>query len=129
MAVYKTAQREMLLDYLGKHGGRAFTVRELSAEISGAGENVPSESTVYRLLRELEKSGKVHRSINPENREYVYSTVSDENPSVNVRCKVCGSVCVVDDETSRRIKEDIAGLVDLYPDGGIELVVRCKNCK
>lgn len=129
MAVYKTAQREMVLAYLGKHGERAYTVRELFSQLCRTGENVPSESTVYRLLKDLEQSGKVRRSINPGNREYVYSLVSDKKQNVNLRCSVCGSVCSVDDETSRRIKEDIAYYAAYNTDGGIELVVKCRNCK
>lgn len=131
MAVYKTAQREMLLKYLGSHTKDAFTVRELSAELakSDAGGNVPSESTVYRLLRDLEKDGKIHRSINPDNREYVYSIVDKNDHAVNMRCKVCGNVYSVDSETSRKIKEDLAGIGEIAPDEEIELVGKCRHCR
>ena len=131
MAVYKTMQRETLLKYLGSHTKDAFTIRELSAELakSDAGGSVPSESTVYRLMRDLEKDGKVHRSINPDNREYVYSIVDKNDHNVNMRCKVCGNVYSVDSETSRKIKEDIAGCGEIASDEEIELVGKCRHCR
>ena len=131
MAVYKTIHREILLDFLKEHKNESLTVREIAYELSrspSAGK-APSESTVYRLMKELERSGTVHKDINPENREYVYRLTDDNSPGVSMRCRVCGNVYSVDDETGRRLKADIAGVGDIVSDGDIEFIVECRNCK
>ena len=131
MAVYKTVQREILLDFLKAHKNETFTVREITNELSRADDTAkkPSESTVYRLLREFEKDGAVKKDINPENREFVYRLTDADSSGISMRCRVCGSIYSVDSETSRRLKADIAGVGDILPDGDIEFIVECKNCK
>lgn len=130
MAVYKTAHREMFIEFLKTHTDEPFTVREITSALNGCSSvgNPPSESTVYRLLRELEKNGSVRKSIEPENREYVYVFSGENHKHINMRCKVCGNVYEADNETSRRIMADIAGCGEIVPDGDIELVVKCKHC-
>ncbi|MBQ9383727.1 MAG: transcriptional repressor [Ruminiclostridium sp.] len=131
MAVYKTVQREILLDFLKARKNEAFTVREIAYELSRRGdlEKIPSESTVYRLLKDLEKNGSVQKDINPENREFVYRLTENHGKGVSMRCRVCGNVYSVDNETSRRLQADIAGVGDIVPDGDIEFIVECRNCK
>lgn len=131
MATYKTARREHLLEFLKEHPKGSFTVKEIASEMEKHPEtkNLTAESTIYRLLRELEHNGTVTRTIDPENREYVYALADSGEPSVNMRCKVCGKVYSADIETSRRIKEDIAGLGAVAPDDEIELIVKCKKCR
>lgn len=130
MATYKTENREMLLEFLEKHIGSAFTVRHIVSEMSTDGHtDVPSESTVYRLLRELEKDGRVQKTIDPVNREYMYIYSGKSGGKVNMRCKVCGNVYTADSETSRRIMADVAGCGEIAPDDEIELVVKCKHCR
>ena len=131
MAVYKTVQREILLEFLKEHKNEEFTVREIAYELSRRGdlEKIPSESTVYRLLKDLEKNGSVQRDINPENREFVYRLIVAHENGVSMRCRVCGNVYSVDNETSRKLQADIAGVGDIVPDSNIEFIVECKNCK
>ncbi|MBR5091525.1 MAG: transcriptional repressor, partial [Ruminiclostridium sp.] len=73
MAVYKTMQRRMLLDFLESHSGESFTVKELVAAINSEhNDTVPSESTIYRLMRELVDGGTVRKDVDVESRENVY---------------------------------------------------------
>ena len=130
MSVYKTANRGMLLGFLKKHSGIPLTVRQITAEInSGENGEKPSESTVYRLLRELEKDGSVQKTIDPLNREYIYIYEGESGGRVNMRCKVCGNVYAADSETSRRIIADAAGCGEISADEDIELLIKCKHCK
>lgn len=129
MAVYKTENREMLLGFLEQHSGDAFTVRQLASELTARGSHgAMSESTVYRLLRELEKDGKVQKTIDPDNREYMYIYES-AGSRVNMRCKVCGNVYAADSETSRKIIADVAGCTDAGSGEDIELLIKCKHCR
>ena len=129
MAVYKTENREMLLGFLEQHSGDAFTVRQLASELTARGSHgAMSESTVYRLLRELEKDGKVQKTIDPDNREYMYIYES-AGSRVNMRCKVCGNVYAADSETSRKIIADVAGCGEAGSGEDIELLIKCKHCR
>ena len=58
MAAYNTMQRTSILSFLETNIGQAFTVKEIVEGIrsdSAAGCS-PSESTVYRIMTDLEKT-------------------------------------------------------------------------
>lgn len=130
MAVYKTVQRRMLLDFLGSHRGETFTVREIASAVSGENpDNAPSESTIYRLMRELVETGTVHKTVDPESRENVYCIAASAETGVSMRCRVCGNVYSVDDEQSRRIKDEISRCGAAIPDDNIEFIIKCRKCK
>lgn len=128
MAVYKTVQRKMLLDFLGTHAGQSFTVRQIVAGMNGCGENAPSESTVYRLMRELVDDGTVRKDVDVESRENVYRLECGSDAGVSMRCKICGSVYNVDGESSRRIKEEVSRCGAVPSDDNIELIIKCRKC-
>ena len=129
MAVYNTVQRAVLLDFLRAHGGEALTVRDITAMLAKeSGGTVPSESTVYRIMRDLVKSGVVRKTVNVESRENVYSLAEEESHGVSMRCRVCGSVYSVDDESGKRIKEDLTRCGAGVPDGDIEVLIKCGKC-
>ena len=129
MAVYNTVQRAVLLDFLRAHGGESLTVRDITAMLAEErGENVPSESTVYRIMRDLVKCGVVRKDVNVESRENVYSLAEDDRHGVSMRCRVCGSVYSVDGENGKRIKEDLTRCGAGVPDGDIEVLIKCGKC-
>ena len=130
MAVYRTVQRQKLLDYLRSHIGQAFTVREIVSGISRCGgENNPSGSTVYRLMRELVESGTVRKDVNVESRENVYYLAAPEKDAVSMRCRVCGNVFSVNDDSSRRIKDELSKCGTEITDDNIEFLIRCGKCR
>ncbi|MBP3855023.1 MAG: transcriptional repressor [Ruminiclostridium sp.] len=128
MAVYKTVQRQMLLDFLKAHPGQTLTVKEITAGIAENAGSAPSESTIYRLMRELVESGTVKKDVNVESRENVYYLAESGDSGVSMRCRVCGNVYSVDDESSRRIKDEISRCGTALPDDNIEFIIKCKKC-
>jgi len=129
MAVYNTVQRAVLLDFLRAHGGEALTVRDITSMLTKeSGGTVPSESTVYRIMRDLVKCGVVRKDVNVESRENVYSLAEEDRHGVSMRCRVCGSVYSVDDESCKRIKEDLTRCGAGIPDGDIEVLIKCGKC-
>ncbi|MBR5088654.1 MAG: transcriptional repressor [Ruminiclostridium sp.] len=129
MAVYKTIQRKTLLDYLKAHCGQTLTVRDIVSGIAKEHtDNAPSESTVYRLMRELVEDGTVKKDVNVESRENVYCFSDGENRGVSMRCRVCGNVYSVDDESSRRIKDELSRCGEAVPEENIEFIIKCRKC-
>ena len=129
MAVYKTMQRRMLLDFLESHSGESFTVKELVSAINSEHDDaVPSESTIYRLMRELVDDGTVRKDVDVESRENVYRLSAGEDAGVSMRCKVCGSVYNVDGESGRRIKDELSRCGAVPTDENIELLIKCRKC-
>lgn len=129
MAVYKTMQRRMLLDFLESHSGESFTVKELVAAINSEhNDAVPSESTIYRLMRELVDDGTVRKDVDVESRENVYRLAVNADTGVSMRCKVCGSVYSVDGESGRRIKDELSRCGAVPSDDNIELLIKCRKC-
>ncbi len=131
MATYKTVKRESLIDFLRSHSSYSFTIKEIVAEMSADAQVkcIPSESTVYRLMRQMEQEGTVNRFIDPVNREFVYCLASTDEVPVKMRCKICGNVYTVDEVTSRRIKSEIVSCGASIPEDDVEFIIKCKNCK
>ena len=130
MAVYKTARRQMLIDFMSSHSGQSFTVRDIAVELAAGNTDFTlSESTIYRLMRELVTNGIVVKDVNPESRENVYYYPSEGSTGVSMRCRVCGSVYSVDDVGSRRIKDEISRCGAAVPGNDIEFLIKCKKCK
>lgn len=130
MAVYKTVPRQILSDFISSHTGQSFTVKEIVASIISEHSDIrPSESTVYRLMRELVANGMVIRDVDTESRENVYYFPGNENTGVSMRCRVCGSVYSVDNASCKRIKEEISRYGAASPEDNIEFLIKCKKCK
>ena len=130
MAVYKTMQRQILLDFLAAHKGSSFTVRDIVSMLAEAGtEPLPSESTVYRLMRELADDGTVRKEVNALSRENVYLLAEPGSGGVSMRCRICGNVYSVGGESEKRIKDEISRCGAAMPEDNIEFIIKCRKCK
>ncbi len=130
MATYNTMQRTSILSFLETNIGQAFTVKEIVEGIrsdSAAGCS-PSESTVYRIMTDLEKNGIVRRKINP-NREYQYRLSNVKSGSISVRCKICGAIQHIDEKICCEIIDELKHNVSIGTDGDIEILGICDKCK
>ena len=130
MATYNTMQRTSILSFLETNIGQAFTVKEIVKGIrsdSAAGCS-PSESTVYRIMTDLEKNGIVRRKINP-NREYQYRLSNVKSGSISVRCKICGAIQHIDEKVCCEIIDELKHNVSIGTDEDIEILGICDKCK
>jgi Fe2+ or Zn2+ uptake regulation protein len=130
MATYNTMQRTSILSFLETNIGQAFTVKEIVEGIrsdSAAGCS-PSESTVYRIMTDLEKNGIVRRKIN-QNREYQYRLSNVKSGSISIRCKVCGAVQHIDEKVCCEILDELKNSASIGTDGDIEILGVCDKCR
>ena len=130
MATYNTMQRTSILSFLETNIGQAFTVKEIVEGIrsdSAAGCS-PSESTVYRIMTDLEKNGIVRRKINP-NREYQYRLSDVRSSCISVRCKICGAIQHIDEKVCCEIIDELKHNVSIGTDEDIEILGICDKCK
>ncbi len=88
----------------------------------------PSESTVYRIMTDLEKNGIVRCQIN-QNREYQYRLSNVKSGSISIRCKVCGAVQRIDEKVCCEIIDELKHNVSIGTDGDIEILGICDKCK
>lgn len=130
MATYKTIQRTSILSFLESNAEKSFTVKEIVEGIrsDSAIEYDPSESTVYRTMSGLVKSGAVRRKIN-QNREYQYQLSKGNEPKILIRCKVCGKVQYIDEKVCSGIIDELKNNSSIAANGDIEIIGICDNCK
>lgn len=130
MSVYKTMQRESVLYFLKTSINRAFTVKEIAKGIKSDDtfHCCPSESTIYRIMSDLVKSGAVQRKIN-DKREYQYKLISENVLKISVRCKVCGQVNTVDEKVCSEIIDTLKNNGYNEPHEDIEVIGICTTCK
>lgn len=133
MAVYKTVQREELLNFLREHSQTPMSIGEISESMKNDSniKKAPGESTVYRLIKELVENGEVKRIVNGSGRSFVYQIVDGENcvRHLHMKCTVCGKLCHMDDEQSRRLVDKILQEDDFEVDNSTVLLGKCSECK
>lgn len=132
MAKYRTAQKDALLAFLKENSGEALTISEMidKMKTAEAGGKLPSESTVYRLIKELVGEGRVMRTVKGCSREFRYQLAGNEGCKghLHMKCTVCGELLHMHDESSEKITEKILESEDFVLDTGIVLTGVCKNC-
>ena len=124
---YKTGKRERIIDLLRTCGGRAYTLTEICAAVAEDGHG---QSTVYRLVSELVDEGVLRRLSDGRTRHCTYQYVGGEHcrEHLHLRCKGCGRLFHLDEETTLDVRERIR-MAGLLLDLGELLVGRCADCQ
>ncbi len=133
MSVYNTVQRRELMAFLEAHKQESFTVAEIEqGMINDPCVTIkPSQSTLYRLIRELVESGEVRRTVKGNSRKFVYQITGGEQCShhLHMKCVDCGMVYHMNDEESREIVEKILSCDSFAVDSSTVLVGKCSKCR
>lgn len=89
--VYKTEQRNILLEFLQKNPDTMFSGKQIEAALSHA--NI-SRSAVYRNLAALETENKIRRVSVSGCREVFYQFYDTQNCKnhIHLSCKKCGKI-------------------------------------
>lgn len=127
---YQTAQKAHLIAFLKAHADTAFTVEELTAQLSG--EHAPGKSTVYRLLPSLVKAGEVKRFVREGERTAMYQAVGCAHcdAHLHMKCTDCGKLLHLNDHASTVVLQNV--LRDSHfavDEKQTVLYGRCENCR
>ena len=133
MAKYKTAAHERMMSFLERNSSRALTVSEIVTEMKNDPlcPKAPSESTAYRIIKELVSEGRVKRTVNGIGREFVYQlTDSDEcSEHLHLKCRVCGELLHMDHESSEKLTESLLEDEGFSIDTGMVITGVCGKCR
>lgn len=133
MAVYKTVQRHELLRFLEMHKNKPLTIAEMFLHMSQdpGFDEVPAQSTIYRLIKELTDEGIVKRTLKGNGRKFVYQIMQGEecNNHLHMRCTVCGHMYHLSEETSHMIAENVLKNDAFQIGTDTVLSGKCKKCK
>jgi len=133
MAIYKTIQRQELIRFLKTHDEEAFTISEIFEYMKNDTEyfNVPAQSTIYRLIRELTESGIVKRTVKGNSRQFVYQILKEENclNHLHMKCSVCGQMYHLSEEISKIIAENVMTNNSFSLGNDTVLSGKCVKCK
>ena len=101
MAVYNTKGKRAVIEILQNNPERQLSVEDIFVSL---GENAPGQSSIYRILSSLQKSGEVRREKKESGEGYVYQYAKSLgcNDHFHLKCRACGKVthlrCHVSDE-------------------------------
>lgn len=90
--IYRTAQKETVLDYLKNSNGEHLTVKDIYEHLKANNEKI-GLTTVYRHLESLVKEGTVVKSIIDENTPACYEYADcDHSQCYHCKCIRCGKL-------------------------------------
>ncbi|MBQ8107460.1 MAG: transcriptional repressor [Ruminococcus sp.] len=133
MSVYNTVQRRELIAFLQQHKQEGFTVVEIENAMNKDPQVTirPSQSTLYRLIKELVEEGLVRRSVKGNSRKFVYQITDGEQSThhLHMKCMDCGKVYHMNDEQSKQLVEKILDCDSFEVDSSTVLVGKCADCR
>ena len=133
MTGYQTQQRNLLISFFESHPGEAFTIDEIMQCLQNEQEaDVPSRSTVYRTVAELEKEGSLKRSYLSKRRRsaYQYHDAHACASHLHIRCEKCNALMHLDTKVSDTITRLLQNDANISLDvGNTVLLGCCKKCR
>lgn len=106
---YKTKQREAILSYLKKCGGRHITIDDVLEYLKMSGEKV-GRTTIYRYMEKLAQQGILRKYFIEEGAGACYQYVDEEKKCqehFHLKCLQCGKLLHVECESMNNIEQHI----------------------
>ena len=107
--VYRTSQREILLDFLSAHPDKEFTVDQITEAICG---DAIGKSTVYRIISRLCDDGDILRTRGAGGKKILYRSIDKVNEChahFHLKCLNCGKLIHLDCDFMDELGRHIAG--------------------
>ncbi len=104
MVEYKTVQRRVLSEFMGKYSDLALSADGWTGKLKEEGFSL-CRTTVYRALLKMEKEGKVISS--KENRHIRYQIATCKGDHLHLKCTGCGKLFHLSHEHSRALKNSL----------------------
>lgn len=124
---YTTGKRQKIIDFMLKNSEHAYTLEEICEATTDGGKG---KSTVYRLVSELVAEGRLTRLSDGKTRHCTYQYVGTEacHGHLHLKCKDCGRLVHLDDETSEKLEKTVLKVGGFLIDEGALLFGRCEKC-
>jgi Fur family ferric uptake transcriptional regulator len=123
---YNTGKRGQILAFLAANTDSAFTLEEICKSILPDGKG---KSTVYRLVSELVKEGRVRRLSDGRTRHCSYQFTGDDEcrEHFHLLCRDCGRMLHLDSAISHSVLDSIL-MAGFSPEPGAVIRGRCSGC-
>ena len=124
---YNTEKRTEILDFLSQNNGQAFSAEDICSAILKDGKG---KSTVYRLISKLVEEGLLKRITDEKTRHVTYGYFRNSACSehLHLKCKGCGKLIHLDEETTHSLGIKISNSLGFTIDEGALLYGRCELC-
>ena len=122
---YSTHPKNQVLSFLNENRTLSFAIEDMVLALPEIGK-----SSVYRIVGELEKEGRVRRTGNA-GRKALYQ-ISDKDccpKHMHVKCRLCGRTEHLDEDTTKEVENMVYALVgySVLPSSVLEGI--CGECK
>ena len=124
---YNTEKRSEITAFLKASPDRAFTVDEIALAVCPDGS---ARSTVYRIVSKMVGEGKLRKITSDLSRHTTYQYLGESGcgEHLHLKCKGCGRLIHLDEETSHLLEEKILSNGHFAIDEGAMLFGRCEGC-
>ena len=124
---YNTEKRKRITELFAAYPYKSFTSEQISAVVT---DEDCGKSTVYRILSDMLKEGKIKKISSPNSRKvsYQYIDCEHQDEHLHLKCKDCGVIIHLGEDTSKELREAIMKANEFAIDEGELLFGRCKGC-
>jgi len=124
---YNTRRKEEIFNFFLLHKEKSLSLKEVCEALAKDGEG---ESSVYRIVASLCKTGVIRKISDPKSRHCKYQFVGGGGCTnhLHLKCNSCGKLIHLDCEKSRELKESILALGGFKLDGASFLFGECLSC-
>ena len=125
---YNTEKKKEILSIFTSHPDRAFTADQICAAVCQGGAG---KSSVYRIISEFERSGKLRKIPNTASRQSLYQYMKGEECSehLHLKCLGCGKLMHLDHSTTNELESKLLASLGFEIDEGSMLFGKCAICK
>ena len=124
---YNTEKRAELIKFLCSSHGESFTIEQICERLLSDGRG---KSTIYRLVSRLVEDGSVRKISDPRTRHVTYQYIHTGRCSehLHLKCKECGKLVHLDEETTQIFESRIKSTSGFALDDGALLFGTCDSC-
>lgn len=125
---YNTEKRKRITELFAAYSYKSFTSEQIAAVVT---DEDCGKSTVYRILSDMLREGKIKKISSPNSRKVSYQYIDCEHTGghLHLRCKDCGLLIHLDTQTSQKLTEGLMESMRFALDEGEILFGRCESCR
>ena len=125
--IYNTEKRAEITAFLSKNPDKVFSIEEICANVSPNGN---AKSTVYRIISKMTDEGTLKRINDGDGRCAMYQYIGFKSCAehLHLKCKGCGRLIHLDEETSKLLGDKILVSKKFEIEVGATISGRCEIC-